>query len=57
MSLGSGRSASDITGRRASRGLIAACVGCLVGAGFLLWARHGEAVFSKTVLAALAWCF
>jgi hypothetical protein len=30
---------------------------CLVGAGLLLWSRHGAAVFSDTVLAALAWCF
>ena len=29
----------------------------LVGAGLLLWSRHGDAVFSDTVLAALAWCF
>jgi uncharacterized iron-regulated membrane protein len=30
---------------------------CLVGAGLLLWWRHGDAVFSDTVLTALAWCF
>ena len=30
---------------------------CLVGAGVLLWGWQGEAVFSDTVLAALAWCF
>jgi hypothetical protein len=29
----------------------------LVGAGLFLWERHGAAVFSDTVLAALAWCF
>ena len=35
----------------------AAAALCLVGAGLLLWWRHGAAVFSDTVLAALAWCF
>ena len=30
----------------------------LVGAGALLWSRHGAAVFvDNPVLAALAWCF
>jgi hypothetical protein len=29
----------------------------LVAAGLLLWWQHGAAVFSDTVLAALAWCF
>jgi hypothetical protein len=46
--------------RRANRlalAVIAAAVLCLVGAGLLLWSRHGAAVFSDTVLAALAWCF
>ncbi len=45
--------------RRAFAGhaLAAAAVGCLVVAGLLLWSRQGEAVFSDTVLAALAWCF
>jgi hypothetical protein len=46
--------------RRSSRPallVVAAAVLCLVGAGLLLWARHGETVFSDTVLAALAWCF
>jgi hypothetical protein len=35
----------------------AAAVLCLVGAGLLLWSRHGASVFGDTVLAALAWCF
>ncbi len=35
----------------------AAAALCLVGAGLLLWSRHGADVFSDTVLAALAWCF
>jgi hypothetical protein len=35
----------------------AAATLCLVGAGLLLWQRQGAAVFSDTVLAALAWCF
>jgi hypothetical protein len=46
--------------RRTSRAalLVAVAVAlCLVGAGLLFWARHGDAVFSDTVLAALAWCF
>jgi len=46
--------------RRSSRpALLVAAVAalCLVGAGLLLWSRHGAAVFSDTVLAALAWCF
>ena len=46
--------------RRTSRAalLVAAVAAlCLVGAGLLMWARHGDAVFSDTVLAALAWCF
>lgn len=30
----------------------------LVGAGLLLWSRHGAAVFVQdAVLAAIAWCF
>jgi hypothetical protein len=28
-----------------------------LGAGALLWWRHGAAVFSDYVLGALAWCF
>jgi hypothetical protein len=46
--------------RRASRAallVVAAAALCLVGAGLLLWSRHGAAVFGDTVLAALAWCF
>jgi hypothetical protein len=46
--------------RRSNRvavAVIAAAVSCLVGAGLLLWSRHGDAIFSDTVLAALAWCF
>ena len=35
----------------------AAAVLCFVAAGLVLWSRHGAAVFSDTVLAALAWCF
>lgn len=37
--------------------IAAAAALSLVGAGLLLWSRHGAAVFSDTVLAALAWCF
>jgi hypothetical protein len=46
--------------RRPSRApllVTAAAVLCLVGAGLLLWGRHGAAVFGDTVIAALAWCF
>ena len=42
---------------RLGRVLVLASVACLVGAGLLLWARQGDAVFSDVVLAALAWCF
>ncbi len=37
--------------------LVAAAVALLVGAGLLLWWRHGDAVFGDMVLAGLAWCF
>jgi hypothetical protein len=46
--------------RRLSRPALimtAAAALCLIGAGLLLWGRHGTAVFSDTVLAAIAWCF
>jgi hypothetical protein len=47
-------------GRRSHRpalALAAAAALCLVGAGLLLWARHGSAVFGDMVVTALAWCF
>jgi hypothetical protein len=34
-----------------------ASVALLLGAGCLLWWRHGDAVFSEIALAGLAWCF
>jgi hypothetical protein len=37
--------------------IIGAGILCLVGAGLVLWAHQGDAVFSDVVLAALAWCF
>jgi len=40
-----------------SRVLVALSVTCLLGAGLLLWSRHGGAVFADYALAALAWCF
>jgi hypothetical protein len=43
--------------RGAGRVLALAAVACLVGAGLLLWARSGDAIFSDLVLSALAWCF
>ncbi len=42
---------------RPALGIAAVAALCLVGAGVLLWRRHGAAVFSDTVMAALAWCF
>lgn len=41
---------------RAKR-LLVVGAGALVLLGLLLWGLRGEAVFSDTVLAALAWCF
>jgi hypothetical protein len=43
--------------RRLAFGIAVAAALCLVAAGLLLWSRHGAAVFSDTVMAALAWCF
>jgi hypothetical protein len=46
--------------RRSSRPAVIVTVAaalCLIGAGLLLWSRHGDAVFSDIVLAGLAWCF
>ena len=43
--------------QRLAVGIAAVAALCLVGAGLLLWSRHGAAVFSDTVMAALAWCF
>jgi hypothetical protein len=43
--------------QRLAIGVAAAAALCLVAAGLLLWSRHGAAVFSDTVMAALAWCF
>jgi hypothetical protein len=37
--------------------LVAAAVLVLIGAGGLLWARQGGAVFTDLMTAALAWCF
>ncbi len=42
---------------RPALAIAAAAALCLMGAGLLLWWRHGASVFSDTVLAALAWCF
>jgi len=42
---------------RSGRLLVAVAVAFFIAAGLLLWGRHGAAVFSDTVLAALAWCF
>jgi hypothetical protein len=37
--------------------LVAAAMLLLVGAGGLLWARQGSAVFTDLMTAAIAWCF
>ncbi|WP_349368083.1 hypothetical protein [Salinarimonas sp.] len=37
--------------------LVGGAVFLLAGAGLLLWASQGAAVFNDVVLAALAWCF
>lgn len=37
--------------------LVGGAVLLLAGAGLLLWASQGAAVFNDVVLAALAWCF
>ena len=49
----------QVTRRSSRRALLVSVAAalCLIGAGLLLWWRHGAAVFSDTVLAALAWCF
>ena len=58
MSVGAERSASRMERTQlGSRVLIGTAIVCLVLSGVLLWARHGETVFSDLVLAGLAWCF
>jgi len=42
---------------RLGRALIVGAVVCLIGAGGILWWRHGGAIFDDMVLGALAWCF
>jgi hypothetical protein len=44
-------------GRAPLRWLLAGATVALFGAGLLLWARDGEAVFATYVVSALAWCF
>ena len=57
MNLDADRSEAMPGARGAGRILVLATVACLVGAGLLLWARSGDAIFSDLVLTALAWCF
>jgi hypothetical protein len=45
------------TTTRAAWMLMAAGALSLCAAGLVLWSDRGAAVFSDTVLAALAWCF
>ncbi|WP_043538610.1 hypothetical protein [Salinarimonas rosea] len=42
---------------RAPAILVSLGVAALAGAGLLMWAAQGPAVFNEVVLAALAWCF
>ena len=42
---------------RLGRALIVGAVACLIGAGGILWWRHGGAIFDDMVSGALAWCF
>jgi hypothetical protein len=58
MSVGAERSVSKVArAQLGSRVLIGTAIVCLVLSGALLWARHGDTVFSDLVLAGLAWCF
>lgn len=41
----------------AGRWLIGLAAAGLLAAGLALWSRHGDAVFTDVILAALAWCF
>jgi len=43
--------------RFSARVLVISAAALFVGAGGLLWWRHGAAVFSDMVLAGIAWCF
>jgi len=45
------------SGRLLALALGGASLAMLLGAGGLLWWRHGDAVFSEIALAGLAWCF
>jgi hypothetical protein len=45
------------SGRVFALALGGAALAMLLGAGGLLWWRHGDAVFSEIALAGLAWCF
>ncbi|MGP9822681.1 hypothetical protein ACTZWW_21865 [Salinarimonas sp. NSM] len=55
----SGEPATQVaaTPSRAAATLVALGVAALAGAGLLMWAAQGPAVFNEVVLAALAWCF
>jgi len=43
--------------RIAGRALLAGAVLCLMGAGGLLWWRHGASVFTDMIVSGLAICF
>ena len=49
--------APPIGSRRLGMVLLIGTCATLVAAGGLLWSRHGAAVFSDMVVAAIAWCF
>jgi hypothetical protein len=48
---------AHMSGRLLALALGGASLAMLLGAGGLLWWRHGDAVFSEIALAGLAWCF
>ena len=60
LSRGTAADHDEMHPRPARLGAVLLMVGglALVGAGALLWSRHGAAVFiDNPLLAALAWCF
>ncbi len=46
----------DGRGRWVARGLTLLGLGGLLGAGALMWTRHGESIFADLMSAAIAWC-
>jgi hypothetical protein len=48
---------AHLPGRVLALALGGASLAMLLGAGGLLWWRHGDAVFTEIALSGLAWCF